>query len=192
MRRSTLVATCAAALVLVLGVFFGARAVLVQSFERIEADTGRENAARLRNALEADIEQLAQATTDYGQWDATYQYALSKDPEFVRVNLTKDALDTLHVDLVWIVDSKGKTVTAFAGGRARRRGFVWKYHATFRKSAATAGDASSRHIEFPAFEPAVARDQSRGLADRHCSSEDSALGSERTRRRLARLRPVPE
>ena len=119
MRRSTLAATIAAALMLVLGVFVGARAVLVQSFERIESDTGKENGARMRNALESELEQLAQITADYGQWDATYDFVSNRDPEWVRINLSRDALETLKVDFVWVVDSQGQTVSAFAPARAR-------------------------------------------------------------------------
>lgn len=112
MRSRTLIAACLAALVLVVGVFYASRAVLVRSFADIEVDAVRRNIERVRRALEAELRQLEVSTFDYAEWDDTYNHVSGRLPEFASASFTRATLNTRRLDLVWMIDGKGRTVTA--------------------------------------------------------------------------------
>jgi diguanylate cyclase (GGDEF)-like protein len=111
-RSRTLIAACLAALVLVVGVFYASRAVLVRSFADIEADTARQSIERVRRALEAELRQLEISTFDYAEWDDTFDHAAGRLPDFAASSFTRATLNTRRLDLVWIVNTEGHTVSA--------------------------------------------------------------------------------
>jgi diguanylate cyclase (GGDEF)-like protein len=111
-RSRTLIAACLAALVLVVGVFYASRTVLVRSFADIEADTARQSIDRVRRALEAELRQLEISTFEYAEWDDAYEHVSGQQPDFAATSFTRATLNTRRLDLVWMIDSEGRTVTA--------------------------------------------------------------------------------
>jgi diguanylate cyclase (GGDEF)-like protein/PAS domain S-box-containing protein len=109
-RTRVLIAVSLAALLVTMGIFHVARAVLDRSFANIEADTVKQGVERVRKALESDLDQLETTTNDYAQWDDTYRYTTGQGPEFVASNFTRETLENLRLDVVWISDQKGATV----------------------------------------------------------------------------------
>jgi diguanylate cyclase (GGDEF)-like protein len=110
MRKKTLWAACLAAMVLVVGVFYAARTVLSHSFASIEADDARQSSERVRQALQADLHQLDVAVEDYALWDDFYDFVKSGTLDQLDHYFSRRGLDNIHVDLVWVVDEKGRTV----------------------------------------------------------------------------------
>jgi diguanylate cyclase (GGDEF)-like protein len=110
MRKKILWVACLAAMVLIVGVFYAARTVLSHSFASIEADEARQSTERVRQALQADLHQLDVAVEDYALWDDFYDFVKSGTPDQLDHYFSRRGLDNIHVDVVWVVDEKGRTV----------------------------------------------------------------------------------
>ncbi len=112
MRKQVLIAACLAALAVIAGVFYGARAVLFESFSTIEGEQARLSIERVRKALQADIGQLDTTAADYALWNDAHDFLLGRGSDFIASNFTGETLDSLRVQLVWITDVTGHTVIA--------------------------------------------------------------------------------
>ena len=98
---------------LALGAFFVAlylvsRFALLNGFARLESNYARENVHHLQNELEKEQTQLGVVARDYGEWDQTYDFMESKNPDYVRAELTDDSFKIIHVNLFLLLDSSGK------------------------------------------------------------------------------------
>jgi diguanylate cyclase (GGDEF)-like protein len=111
MRKQVLLAACLAAVVLIIGVFYSARSVLIHSFASIEADEARQSIERVRQALQADLHQLDVAAEDYALWDDFYDFvrAGKLQQQFAHY-FSRGGLDNIHIDVVWVVDPSGHTL----------------------------------------------------------------------------------
>ena len=111
MRKQVLLAACLAAVLLIIGVFYSARSVLIHSFASIEADEARQSIERVRQALQADLHQLDVAAEDYALWDDFYDFvqAGKLQQEFEHY-FSRGGLDNIHIDVVWVVDPSGHTL----------------------------------------------------------------------------------
>jgi diguanylate cyclase (GGDEF)-like protein len=114
MRKQVLLAACLAAVVLIIGVFYSARSVLIHSFARIEAEEARQSIERIRQALQADLHQLDVAVEDYALWDDFYDFVQSGNLDLLDHYFSRRGLDNIHVDVVWVVDPLGRTVLQLA------------------------------------------------------------------------------
>ena len=115
MRKQVLLAACLAAVVLIIGVFYSARSVLIHSFARIEAEEARQSIERVRQALQADLHQLDVAAEDYALWDDFYDFLRSGNLDTLDHYFSRRGLDNIHVDVVWVVDPSGRTVLQLDG-----------------------------------------------------------------------------
>ena len=105
MRKQVLIIACLVALLLTAGVFYGAREVLFHGFSTIETEQATLGIERVRKALQTDVDQLSATTAGY---------LLLNEPG----NFSREALDTLHVQLVWVTDVDGRTVAALSSKAA--------------------------------------------------------------------------
>lgn len=100
---------------LALGAFFVAlylvsRFALLNGFTRLESDYARENVRRLQNEVEKEQVQLQVMARDYGDWDRTYNFMETRDPEYVRSEITEATFKTINVDLFVLLDKSGQLV----------------------------------------------------------------------------------
>ena len=72
LRVRTVLLVVVALVVLLTGLYFISRFVVLQSFARLEEKTVRDNSTRADNALMEDIAALDRSTHDYAYWDDTY------------------------------------------------------------------------------------------------------------------------
>jgi len=66
----------------------------------------------LHHAFEVLKEDLAATTADWAQWDSTYAFVSGTAPGFAADNLYRATYDRLRLDILVLVDSKGRTVFA--------------------------------------------------------------------------------
>src|SRR5262249_43288029 len=59
-----------------------------------------------------ELQRLSELALDNGHWDQAFEYADGRRPGFINENFTRNGLDTLHVQLMWIADEHGKTRVA--------------------------------------------------------------------------------
>ena len=98
---------------LALGAFFVAlylvsRFALLNGFARLESNYARENVRHLQNEVEKQQAQLEVMARDYGEWDRTYEFMESKNPEYVRAELQDDTFKIIHINLFMLLDPSGK------------------------------------------------------------------------------------
>ena len=79
--------------------------VISNNFASLEQRQGERSIEQARKALEADLNQLAISAHDYAVWDYAYDFAASRDPSFIRSNLTVETLQNSRVDIVWMIDT---------------------------------------------------------------------------------------
>jgi diguanylate cyclase (GGDEF)-like protein/PAS domain S-box-containing protein len=108
--KSFLLIVCVTASVLLAAVVLLSQTVLIRSFERIESDAIRQSTAQVVKAVQADLTPFEFSNRDYAQWDDAYRFMEKGDRSYIDSNYQKETLDNLQVDLVWIVDAKGKDV----------------------------------------------------------------------------------
>ena len=100
---------------LALGAFFAtlylvSRFALLDGFARLESDYAGENVHRLQNGLTNRQAQLDLVARDYAQWDRTYDFMKSKDPGYVRSELSDDTFKIVHINLFLLLDPSGQMV----------------------------------------------------------------------------------
>src|SRR6266849_4295694 len=98
-----------------LGAFFVAlylvcRFSLLNGFARLESNYARENIRHLQNELANEQSQLEVVARDYGEWDRTYDFMESKNPDYARTELTDDTFKIIHINLFLLLDQSGQLV----------------------------------------------------------------------------------
>jgi two-component system, NtrC family, sensor kinase len=86
--------------------------VLMPSFAELERADARTAMRRIDHALNQALEQVGVASMDWGNWSDTYRFVESRDPEFVRANITDVALRQLDVNALLIVDVNNDVILA--------------------------------------------------------------------------------
>ena len=99
-----------------------ARKVLSDAFSELEQHQGERSLAQVRQALQADLNQLAISVHDYAAWDDAYAFVQTREPRFVDSNFTAEALANLNVDVVWMLDSAGRDILSFQREATARAG----------------------------------------------------------------------
>lgn len=97
---------------LALGVFLAAvylvsRFALLNGFARLESASGRENVLRIKSGLEIEQTQLETTARDYAQWDRTYDFMQTRDPAFVREELTNETFKSAQISFFALFDPAG-------------------------------------------------------------------------------------
>jgi len=100
---------------LALGAFLAAvylvsRFALLNGFARLESDSGRESVLRIKNGLQIEQTQLETVARDYAQWDRTYAFMETRDPAYVREELTSDSFKLMRVGFFALFDPSGNLV----------------------------------------------------------------------------------
>jgi diguanylate cyclase (GGDEF)-like protein len=91
-------------------VYLVSRFALLNGFARLESETAQENIHHLQNELKSQQSQLEVMARDYAQWDRTYDFMRSHDPEYVRTELTADTFKIIHITLFALFDENGHAV----------------------------------------------------------------------------------
>ena len=91
-------------------VYLSSRFALLRSFARLEIEFARESSYRLEKALANEEFALDVLARDYGEWDRTYDFMESRNPEYVRQELTSDTFKVINVDGVVLLNNRGEVV----------------------------------------------------------------------------------
>ena len=109
LHKKTLIAACLGALALIVVVFSSTRFLLLHSFQTIEASEARQSIERVDQALRMELQRLATAAIDNAHWDQAFEYANGRNAAFINENFTRDGLDVIRMQVLWIGDATGKT-----------------------------------------------------------------------------------
>lgn len=114
LHKKTLFAACLGAFALLVGVFFATRYVLAHGFATIEQAEARQSIERVNQALQMELHRLATEAVDNGHWDQAFRYATQDHEDFITQNYTRDGMETIRIQVMWIGDSSGNTRIARA------------------------------------------------------------------------------
>jgi diguanylate cyclase (GGDEF)-like protein len=109
LHKKTLIAACLGALALIVVVFSSTRFLLLHSFRTIEASEARQSIERVNQALQMELQRLVTAAVNNGHWDQAFEYANGRNDNFINENFTRDGLDVIRMQVLWIGDPTGKT-----------------------------------------------------------------------------------
>jgi diguanylate cyclase (GGDEF)-like protein len=106
-RTRLLIGILSACIVLAATLVVAAK-LFVSRFDTIEDARTLQKAEQIVQGVDADLNQLAISTRDYGQWDQMYNYIQHPTQQFVDVNFTPDSLASMEVDMVAILNPHGE------------------------------------------------------------------------------------
>jgi diguanylate cyclase (GGDEF)-like protein len=110
LRAKTLLIVGATLLALLGGLYASARWIVLDGFGEIEQREARESVAGAQSAIDRELTQLESTTGDWAGWDDTYNFALDQNQSYIDGNLTDDALTTLRINLLMLVDTSGAPI----------------------------------------------------------------------------------
>ena len=75
-------------------------AQLISRFSQLEAAELKQQHERLEQAIAAEFDSLQRLTSDWGEYDETYDYMAGENPEFVAANITPAGMQNLQLDAI--------------------------------------------------------------------------------------------
>jgi signal transduction histidine kinase len=84
--------------------FIGARSIILNSFEQLEADTSHSNAQRIMNVLQDNFNAMISTNLDWGHWDEPYAFIRGESTGFVETNLGVATMSNLDLNMMLFVD----------------------------------------------------------------------------------------
>ena len=84
--------------------------LVLPRFEELERTAARTDMQRVELAIERELQNLAAAASDWGNWVDTWRYMNRPNREYERANLTDNAVRTLRVDYIALIASDGRFV----------------------------------------------------------------------------------
>lgn len=103
-------------LILVVFLAYGAldygvqRWFILPSFQALEQEEAQRNMDRAVQAIQREAQHLAVSATDWATWDDTYQFVQDHNDAYREANLNLEALKSLKVNVLNIVDTSGRIV----------------------------------------------------------------------------------
>jgi len=95
---------------LIVVLYFGTRHVIQDGFALLEERGARRDVARAMSALDERLLTLKRNTQDWSYWDDSYAFAADRNESFVEKNLNQQAMESLSIHLLMILDSAGDIV----------------------------------------------------------------------------------
>ena len=109
-RKKILLFSTLALAAFLTAVYLASRFALLSGFSRLESNHARESVHHLQNELENEQSRLEIVARDYAQWDRTYDFMESRNPDFVRTELTEGAFNIIHIHFFVLLDRAGHAV----------------------------------------------------------------------------------
>jgi signal transduction histidine kinase len=92
-------------LLLFAALFFGARTIVLNSFEELEQETSHRNVERILSVVDDTFDSMLATNLDWGHWDETYNFVRGEYPDFVEINLTVLTAYNLNLNMMLFVDA---------------------------------------------------------------------------------------
>lgn len=89
------------------------QSAFVSRFDKIEdfeEQAFKDNIETVARIIDSQISPLVGLALDYGRWDATYEFALGRNPAYVDEHVEDSTFPALGVDAAYIFDNQGRTV----------------------------------------------------------------------------------
>jgi sensor domain CHASE-containing protein len=109
LRRKNLIAIISTLIGLLLVLSIVSQFIILRQFDEQQKQTIQADVGRAVNALTQQLDNLASVSSDWAYWDATYQFVLDGNQDYIDANLYDDSVTNLHLDFMLYVNSQGKS-----------------------------------------------------------------------------------
>ena len=109
-RKKILLFSALALGIFLAAIYFVSRYALLSGFARLESNYARTSIHQLQSEFDNEQSRLAVIARDYAQWDRTYDFVRSRDPEYVRSELADDTFKIIHINQFLLLDNSGHVV----------------------------------------------------------------------------------
>ena len=110
LRKKTLAIIVATLLGLLLLLYVGYNAAVLQSFVQLEEQNTRVTVEQLLSYLGTQAFNLNLQVKDWAHWDDTYFYAESHDPDYIDSNINETTFTNLQLNLMVIIGEDGQII----------------------------------------------------------------------------------
>ena len=110
LRQKTLAIIVATLLGLLLLLYLGYNAAVLRSFVDLEANVTRVNVERVLNYLGDQARNLNLQIKDWAHWDDTYEYAASRDTDYIANNIGDATFINLRLNLMVLISEDGEII----------------------------------------------------------------------------------
>ncbi|MEM8530830.1 MAG: CHASE4 domain-containing protein [Chloroflexota bacterium] len=110
LRGRTLLTLIATIIGLLLIISIPLRSLVLDSFLSLEEQQMLQNVDRASNALSNTIGRLNQTARDYAEWDATYDFIETSDPDYIRENTGDDVFIGNQLNLIEFLNTDQEVV----------------------------------------------------------------------------------
>lgn len=83
---------------------------IMDSFSSLEEKYMERDLLRAEHAIDEEVARLQQITTDWGEWDTTYDFVQSRDPKYISSNLALSTFQALHITYFILQDLNGSVI----------------------------------------------------------------------------------
>ena len=88
--------------------YSGLQAVILPAFEDFERDSARQDLARAKRAIDAELTALEIVDREYSEWDHTYEFVQGRRDQYVDENLDSPYWKSIDINLLLIFDMNGR------------------------------------------------------------------------------------
>lgn len=110
LRKKTLLIIGTAIISLIVVLYATASTILLHNFHNLESQYVRQDVARALDALDDDLSSLSTSTQDYAEWDDTYSFLETRNPNYLKSNFVDATFAYLRLNLVLLLDTNGEIV----------------------------------------------------------------------------------
>jgi len=91
-------------------VFLLSTRITLGAYRRMEVDAMRARALQFSLALKERMRAVTSVVGDWSPWNELYEFAQTRDPKFLRINLRQDVLENLGMGFFLIADADGHVI----------------------------------------------------------------------------------
>jgi len=130
-RTKTLLVVAVALFISALANFVVIEISVFPKFVELERNAAIDDAQRVKEAVNDQIENIKFTLWDYTNWDDTYEFITTRTKKYPKSNLKPDSLKNIRMDIVEIYDTKQRPI--YAGGYDKNasgpepRNYNWQF-----------------------------------------------------------------
>lgn len=137
LRAKIVVLVAVGMLVLFATQFIVARSVLLKGYSQLEIDKTKIKVGSAVSLVKDQAQQLDGIVNDWAQWDDTYQYLITPNPDYIESNYGSDTFQHLKVQAIILVNLAGETV--FKKGFDAMTEQLWRIPEMIEQAASKGG-----------------------------------------------------
>ena len=111
-RKKTLAGLIAIFVIITILLIFLSQTIFLDSYRKIESSEVTDDVDIILSNIHDEFTNLNASVSDWGPWDDMYEFALGKNPAFVRDNLAQSTYTALHLNFIIVTNASGSVIYA--------------------------------------------------------------------------------